>query len=155
MNDWQPSTLDELLEGLTVNDEVERALDAWNDVCLWRTEPIGDPCDEIEEWLLTNGVESKRVREPWTNPTSQSAAERVGAAYSIVQDLEREYESTRLIVATWQPENTKRLPNSLDEYISRLSLLEAQIHRQAEVTCAIAHNASELMSEQLAEAFNA
>ena len=154
MYEWQPSTLSELLEGLTVNDEVNRALEAWNSVCLWRTELIGEPQDEIEAWMLENDIESKRVRGPWADPARQAAAERVELAYFIVQALDHEYEIVRRIVAGWDPGASEGLCHTLDEYIDKLRVFEAQIHRQVDVVCAKARIASEQMDAQLEEALS-
>jgi len=150
---WQPSPLEDLLEGVVVDDEVNRALRAIASVSPHHWEPIDEPRDEIEEMTLDNGLEQRCVQDRWDDPARNSAVEKVEMAVFIIKVLSNKYEETRRIITTWQSEDEPLLPRSFDEYVTELKWLELQIHRQADETCILALDVRLLMDEQIEHSF--
>jgi len=151
---WQPSSLEDLLEGVTVDDEVNRALKAIFSVSPHHWERIEEPRDEIEELVVDNDLEVRCVQDEWDDPLRWLAVDRVELAVFIIGVLAGKYEERRLIVASWQTEDKSLLPHSFDEYVEELKSLELQIHRQAEETCGLAFEARMLMDNQIEQSFS-
>jgi hypothetical protein len=152
---WEEAPLEELLEGISVNNEINVALEVLNSVRLWRSEEIDEPRDHIEEWLLDNGVSKRQVYEQWENPTIFAALDRAELQYFLLEMLEREFEEKRRIVWSWQPENEQLLPFTLDEYITELRDYEKQIHQQSLAVARHAKVVREVINEELERSFNA
>src|ERR1039458_7814626 len=114
-NPWQPSSLEDLLEGVVVDDEVNRALKAIASVSPHHWEHIDEPRDEIEELTVDNGLEERCVQDEWDDPVRWLAVDRVELAVFIIKVLSGKYEELRLIITSWQTEDGSLLPHSLDE----------------------------------------
>jgi len=151
---WQPSSLEDLLEGVVVDDEVNRALKAIASVSPHHWEHIDEPRDEIEELVVDNDLEVRCVQDEWDDPARWLAVDKVELAVFIIKVLSSKYEERRLIITSWQTEDEHLLPHSLDEYVAQLRSLEVQIHRQADETCALAFEARLLMDEQIEQSFS-
>ena len=151
---WQPSSLEDLLEGVVVDDEVNRALRAIASVSPHHWERIDEPRDEIEELVVDNDLEVRCVQDEWDDPVRWLAVDKVELAVFIIKVLSGRYEEVRLIIASWQIEDESLLPHSFDEYVTKLRGLETQIHRQADETCALAFEARLLMDEQIEQSFS-
>lgn len=128
----QEAPLEELLEGLPIDSAIERARLAMEDICLSKKEPIKVPRNRIEEWMLENGATHRRVSLPWTDKAQQELVLFANESFEELRQLDEHFESTRRIVASWQPENKLFLPHTLDEYITELRNLEEAIYRQAD-----------------------